>query len=141
VKGLSHQPILDSYCVDGACSGNPGPIEYRCVDTQTKEEIFRHGFEGYGTNNISEFLAIVHALAMFKENNIQEPIYSDSAIAIGWVEQKRCNTTLKTNGSNKLLLETISWAENWLNLNSHHNDILKWQTHLWGEIPADFGRK
>ena len=137
----STQPILDSYCVDGACSGNPGPIEYRCVNTETKEEIFRQGFEGYGTNNISEFLAIVHALAVFKDQGISNPIYSDSATALTWVEQKRCNTNLKTDPSNAILLDAIDRAERWLSENTYINVVLKWQTHLWGEIPADFGRK
>ncbi|MBU1387739.1 MAG: ribonuclease H family protein [Proteobacteria bacterium] len=137
----STHPIIESYCVDGACSGNPGPIEYRCVDTKTGEEIFRQGFEGFGTNNAGEFLAIVQALALFKKNNIQEPIYSDSAIAIEWVKQKRCNTRLRMDGSNVLLLDTIARAETWLKNNIYTNEVLKWETRLWGDIPADFGRK
>jgi len=141
LSSQSLHPIMDSYCVDGACSGNPGPIEYRCVDTQTGEEIFRYGFEGYGTNNISEFLAIVHALAYLKSQGQKEPVYSDSSIAIEWVKQKRCNTTLKANGSNNLLLDMVAGAEKWLIENPYDNQLLKWETHLWGEIPADFGRK
>jgi ribonuclease HI len=137
----SLHPIINSYCVDGSCSKNPGPIEYRCVDTRSGEEIFRHGFEGYGTNNISEFLAIVHALAFLKSQGQSEPVYSDSSIAIEWVKQKRCNTTLKANGSNNLLLDAVARAENWLKENTCDNQVLKWETHLWGEIPADFGRK
>lgn len=138
---ISHIPIMDSYCVDGACSGNPGPIEYRCVHTESGEVMFHQGFEGYGTNNISEFLALVHALALFKQHGINQPIYSDSIIAMTWVKQKRCNTNLKDDYTNTNLLRAVKGAERWLNENAYQNEILKWETHLWGEIPADFGRK
>lgn len=137
----SLKPIMDSYCVDGACSGNPGPISYQCVNTQTREVLFSQSFEGDGTNNISEFLAIVSGLAFFKKQCIQQPIYSDSATAIEWVRQKRCNTTLKMNGTNATLISVIAQAEKWLNENTYTNQVFKWATHLWGEIPADFGRK
>ena len=39
------------------------------------------------------------------------------------------------------LFELIDRAENWLKTNHYSNKILKWDTPLWGEIPADFGRK
>ena len=74
--------------LDAACSGNPGPLEYRGVNTATGEEIFKQGPFNNGTNNIGEFLAIVHALALFKNKDIQQPIYSDSAVAIGWINKK-----------------------------------------------------
>jgi ribonuclease HI len=32
-------------------------------------------------------------------------------------------------------------AEKWLLSNEFSNEILKWETKAWGEIPADFGRK
>ena len=81
-------PILPSIAVDAACSGNPGVMEYRGVDTQTKAEIFRIAPMKDGTNNIGEFLAIVHALAFMKQRNLSLPIYSDSKIAMSWVRQK-----------------------------------------------------
>ena len=60
---LSPQPPLQaSLCVDAACSGSPGPLEYRGVDLRTGREIFRLGPFQNGTNNVGEFLAIVHAL-------------------------------------------------------------------------------
>src|SRR5699024_10215414 len=80
--------IRESVSVDAACSGNPGPMEYRGVDTETGDELFHHGPVPNGTNNIGEFLAIVHALAMLQKENSKLPIYSDSAIAIGWVAKK-----------------------------------------------------
>ena len=134
-------PVFASYCVDAACAGNPGPMEYRCVQTKTGKEIFRRGpYEG-GTNNIGEFLAIVHALELFKEKGISLPIYSDSKNAIGWVQDTRCKTNLRKNDENAELFELIARAEEWLASNKYTNKILKWETEAWGEIPADYGRK
>ncbi len=133
--------IEDSYCVDAACSGNPGPLEYRGVYNKTKEEIFKLGPFENGTNNIGEFLAIVHALAIFKKREISKPIYSDSLVAIGWVKKKNCKTTIEKTTSNEKLFDLIERAETWLDENTYSNKILKWDTKSWGEIPADFGRK
>lgn len=58
--------VWDSISVDAACSGNPGVMEYQGVDTKSQYQFFHQKFE-LGTNNIGEFLAIVHALAMFKK--------------------------------------------------------------------------
>ena len=51
------KPIWESLCVDAACSGNPGNMEYRGVYPPTMQEIFRIGPLKKGTNNIGEFLA------------------------------------------------------------------------------------
>jgi len=135
------QPILASYSVDASCIGNPGLLEYRCVDNQTGQEVFRQGPFENGTNNIGEFLAIVHALALFKKKGIDLPIYSDSVDAIGWVKDKKCKTKLARDERNVELFDLIERAETWLRNNDYTNEILKWETEAWGEIPADFGRK
>lgn len=133
--------ISNSLSVDAACSGNPGVMEYRGVYVQTGEEIFRKGSYANGTNNIGEFLALVHGLALLKKKNSSIPIYSDSTIAMGWVQKKRCNTKLDADASNDELFELIERAEQWLQQNTYTTKILKWDTKNWGEIPADFGRK
>lgn len=135
------QPILDSYAVDAACSNNPGVLEYRCVHTATGKEIFRRGPFENGTSNVGEFLAIVHALALFKRKKIRAPIYSDSEIAIDWVKSRKCRTRLARDQSNEALFQLIKRAEKWLLENEYENPVLKWRTEVWGEIPADFGRK
>jgi ribonuclease HI len=140
VQGVG-TPIAHSYAVDAACSGNPGLLEYQCVHTQTKEPVFRRGPYANGTNNIGEFLAIVHALALFKQRRITVPIYSDSTIAIGWIAHKRCGTRLVQRETNSELFDMIERAEKWLAENDYDNRIIKWETEVWGEIPADFGRK
>ena len=57
-------PINESLAVDAACSGNPGDMEYRGVYTATGQEIFHIGPLKEGTNNVGEFLALVHGLAL-----------------------------------------------------------------------------
>lgn len=133
--------IPDSYAVDAACSRNPGVLEYRGVYTDTGEELFRQGPYPNGTSNIGEFLAIVHALALLKRQQSTIPIYSDSEIALDWVASRRCRTRLKPTEDNTELFRLIARAEKWLQENTYTNQILKWQTDIWGEIPADFGRK
>ena len=132
---------FDSINTDAACSGNPGKMEYRGVYTKTGKEIFKQGPFQEGTNNIGEFLALVHGLAFLQQKKSNLPIYSDSRIAIGWVKKKRCNTKLKQTPKNAALFELVKRAETWLHNNSYSNPILKWNTKEWGEIPADFGRK
>ncbi|MEZ4908422.1 MAG: ribonuclease H family protein [Saprospiraceae bacterium] len=135
------KPKKNSICVDAACSGNPGILEYRGVYTKDGSQIFYQGPFKNGTNNIGEFLAIVHALALLKQKNIDLIIYSDSDTAIKWVKNKKANTKLNADESNSELFDLIERAEIWLSENTYNNNILKWQTKIWGEIPADFGRK
>lgn len=134
-------PNLYSIAVDAASSGNPGIMEYRGVDTQTKEELFRQGPFREGTNNIGEFLALVHGLALLKQKKSDRILYTDSRIAMGWIKRKKCNTKLKPSSKNKTLFDLIERAETWLKNNSYDTKIVKWETKAWGEIPADFGRK
>ncbi len=130
----------ESLAVDAACSGNPGQMEYRGIYLAARREIFHFG-PVYGTNNIGEFLAIVHALALLKQKGLQMPVYSDSVNAISWVRQKKCKTKLPRDGRTESLFQLIDRAEKWLNENSCTVPIRKWDTKQWGEIPADFGRK
>ena len=134
---------FDKHCVavDAACSGNPGPMEYRGVYLLTGEEIFHFG-PVHGTNNIGEFLAIVHALALMKQRNVAMPIYSDSMTARKWVATKHCKTLLPKTPETETLHRLIARAEQWLRTHQYADiPVRKWETQLWGEVPADFGRK
>ena len=134
-------PENDAICVDAASSGNPGIMEYQGVDMLTKKVLFKKGPYKNTTNNIGEFLALVHGIAYLEKTKKSKIIYSDSKTAISWVKKKKCKTTLKKNSENKEVFELISRAIKWLNENKYDVNILKWDTKLWGEIPADFGRK
>ena len=135
------KPIAESYSVDASCIGNPGLVEYKCVHTTTQHEIFHQGPFENGSNNIGEFLAIVHALALFKKRGLDDPIYSDSETALTWVKNKKCKTKLPQDDKNLPIFDLITRAEDWLNKNEYVNKLLKWDTNAWGEIPADYGRK
>jgi ribonuclease HI len=138
---IDDKPILDSICVDASTIGNPGPTEYRGVDTKTKKVIFEFKLEE-ATNNIGEFLAIVHALALYKKKGEDiKIIYSDSQTAISWVKQKMCKSKYQKNEKNQRVFDIIQRAVDWLETNSYQTKILKWNTGAWGEIPADYGRK
>lgn len=130
----------DSLAVDAACSGNPGPMEYRGVHLRTGKEVFHYG-PVLGTNNIGEFLAIVHGLALLKQKGVSMPVYSDSRTAIGWVKGKCCKTKLPREEATEKLFQLIERAEKWLKENEYSTPLIKWDTQEWGEIPADFGRK
>lgn len=135
------KPNFNSIAVDAASSGNPGKMEYRGVDTQTKNQLFHQGPFELGTNNVGEFLALVHGLAFLKKHQSKRVLYSDSKIAINWVKKKQCKTKLKRSAKNETLFELIERALNWLQNNEYTTPIAKWETKAWGEIPADFGRK
>ena len=63
------KPLTPAIAVDAACSGNPGKMEYQGVfvdfgtEPATTTQLFKSPVFENGTNNIGEFLAIVHALA------------------------------------------------------------------------------
>ena len=132
--------IKNALAVDAACSGNPGMMEYRGVYIATGEEIFHFG-PMFGTNNIGEFLAIVHGLALLKQKGIDLPIYSDSYNALLWIKGKKCKTKLPRDSKSEELFKYVYRAEKWLKENSYTTTLIKWETDKWGEIPADFGRK
>lgn len=133
-------PIIDSLCTDAACSGNPGEMEYQGVYVKTGKRLF-HYYSPIGTNNIGEFLGLVHGLSYLKRHNYPQPLYTDSVNAIKWVREKKCKTKLPLNAQTEQLFDYIHRAEQWLQTNSYTTQILKWDTEHWGEIPADFHRK
>ncbi len=142
VSNVPHlKPELEAIAVDAACSGNPGKMEYQGVYVRGRQQLFHVGPLEKGTNNIGEFLAIVHGLAYLKQKGSDLPIYSDSANAISWVKQKKCKTKLEPCEQNKKIFDLVERAEKWLRENEYPNLIMKWNTNMWGEIPADFGRK
>ena len=132
--------FAESIAVDAACSGNPWEMEYRGIDLQNWDEIFHEKFKIW-TNNIGEFLAIIHWLKyLWNDNRV---IYSDSRIAMSWISQWKCKTQINAdqNPDFWITLKAIEWAENWLKENWIKHRILKRNTEDWWEIPADFGRK
>lgn len=135
------KPNRISIAVDGAGNNQTGAVEYRGVFVETNTELFRAGPFADGTNNLVEFLALVHALAYCKQHKIEYPIYSDSRTAMSWVRRKNCNSKKPRTAKNQEIYALVDRAVKWLKNNSWSNEILKWETKAWGEIPADYGRK
>lgn len=131
----------DAWAVDASCLKNPGLMEYRGVEVATGKVIFKMGPFEDGTNNVGEFLALVHAMALMAQRGEYHNIYSDSEIAIKWVKNKRHKTTLKQTPANARLHELLARANFWLQNHRYPGIIRKWNTKRWGEIPADYGRK
>ncbi|RJE83873.1 ribonuclease H [Paenibacillus sp. 1011MAR3C5] len=131
----------DSISVDVGCSGNPGIVEYKGVHTQTGEILFYHGPIAKGTNNIGEFIAIVHGLAYLKQKGSKQTVYSDSKTALSWLKKKSISSSLVRDDSTKEIWLLADRAIRWLQSNTYDNKVLKWNTEVWGEIKADFGRK
>lgn len=132
---------LNGWAVDAACAGNPGRMEYRGVDLMSGQEIFRVGPFEESTNNIGEFLAIVHALSLMFQKGEKHTIYSDSVTGMSWVRNRKVKTKLPRNAKTEKSFQLMERALSWLNTHSVDVKIRKWDTDKWGEIPADFGRK
>lgn len=132
---------LNGWAVDASCMGNPGVMEYRGVELMTGKELFRVGPFKKGTNNIGEFLAIVHALALMAQRGEKHTVYSDSVSGMAWVRNRKVKTQLKRDATTEPVFQMMERALVWLN--THHYDvpIRKWDTDRWGEVPADFDRK
>ncbi len=133
-----HGPVVPSLCVDAALSGRSGLMEYRGVETHSRRELFRRGPFPGATNNIGEFLAVVHALAYCKKHKLLVPIYSDSRTAISWVVKRKVQSKVDMSSA---LWPLIQRALAWLANHTYENRLLQWNSRLWGENPADFGRK
>lgn len=132
----------DAIAVDGACASNPGPMEYQGVEVATGRQIFHLGPLPGGTNNIGEYLALVHALALLAQRgDSTTPVYSDSRTALSWLRRRHSNTKLERTAENGRVFELLERANRWVATHSWSNPVLKWNTEEWGEIPADFGRK
>lgn len=138
---LPDEVLLPSIAVDAACDMTTGVMEYRGVDIATGSELFRMGPFQDSSNNLGEFLAVVHALGLCKQQGLTVPIYSDSRTALSWVRRKHAKTTVPRTPGNAQVFALIARAEQWLKDNPYPNRLLKWETESWGENPADFGRK
>lgn len=145
VTDISSFPEIhkNAIAVDAACSRNPGPVEYRGVKVATGEELFRVGPLPGGTNNIGEYLALVHALALLdKMGDKITPVYADSRTSLAWLRNHGSRTKLSADAGNAEIMKLLNRADVWVkNHPIIENPVLKWNTSLWGEIPADFGRK
>lgn len=133
--------------VDGACKGSTGEGEFRGVLLPSKTEVFRYGPYSGATNNIMEYLAAIRGLKWIESRGLRIPVYTDSATALHWIKdspQSECATSASVP-SDSVLFSNISKSKAWINSRVKKAELLgclrKWDTAVYGEIPADFGRK
>lgn len=137
--------------VDAACSGSPGPVEFRGVvisgDSPEIVAAFAMGPFERGTNNVGEFLAIAYGLHWLAQRSLLATgawaVYSDSAVAMGWARDGECRTKADCG---RALRDLVKLAERWLASAEFRaaldaGALKKWQTARWGETPADYDRK
>jgi len=133
--------------VDGYCLNNPGKGGYQgfvLSKDKGKERLFEKHLQGVTTNNIVEFLAIVHAIAEMNKQGIEDfVIYTDSKTAIAWLWKKKVNTNLYLNLKTADSWTLINRAVDYLNTKARFNpeNIVFWDKRKHGENPADFGHK
>ena len=133
---------VNALAVDASSLGNPGILERRGVHVATGKEVFRHKVERW-TNNVGEFLALVEGITIMQDSSLVEKfqvLYSDSKIAMSWVQEGKCKSTLRVQEPDLPVWKLVAEAEQQL-LMLKPIPILKWETSEWGEISADFGRK
>lgn len=140
-KSKTDKPITNSIIVDAECDQSTGVGSYQVMDMQWNHMIYRSPDIYGATNNLLEFLALVHGLAFCKKEGLKLPVYTDSQTAIAWVMNRSTNTTVEWGAHNKTLKDLCIRAIQWLIANRDHNEVLKWKTKEWGENPADFGNK
>ena len=111
--------------------------EIKAIDLSTGEVIFQELLDGEITPNMAEYIAIHKASEWCLTNNVKRVIFSDSLNAIIWSREGKSNPTTHSNSTNIRRLQ--------LKADSHFRvegkKIYFWNKKLWGENPADFGRK
>ena len=127
--------------VDGYCKGNPGVGGYRGVDLHDGKILFKRNFQ-YTTNNLVEFIGIVHAQMYIKKTfESYSEIYSDSQCAISWFRTNNVKSEIDSI-KGKDVLNDLNRCLLWLSEQKKFPaSVLKWETKEWGENPADFGNK
>ena len=137
--------------VDGSTRGNPGPSQYRGIDLETGTILFNIDI-GIATNNITEFLALCHAILYCVNSNISTDIYSDSQTGLSWIKYRKVNSSLPISPKTEKARDFVKRAETKLKdleikfdgidlvVNNSIN-VCKWYSSEYGEIPADYGFK
>jgi len=144
-ENTDKRPIM-SLSVDAWTSGNPGMGGCRLVGEYKGQvkELSTYTSKAPHSNNLFELVAVLIALrwASKEENRMGSEIYSDSKTVLAWI-------TKAMEGNKKILGPKVNERELIENtlldikllMEQTKVKLIKWNTELWGEIPADFNRK
>lgn len=135
-------PDYECLTVDGSYLGSKNMMQYRCVWNASGEEVFGTKPILGGNQNIAEFLALVGAMkyrVVTKQYDLH--IYSDSKTALSWVRNKKIKSTYDLGQLDEIVQNRIYGALEFISKSGVAKNLFKWESALWGEIPADYGRK
>jgi len=114
-----------------------GVGEIKGIELKTGKIIFQEILNGEVSSNMAEYIAIYKASLWCELNNKEMIIFSDSTNAIIWSKSGKSNPQIHSNSNSIRLLQ--------LKADSHFTNTKKkiyyWNKKIWGENPADFGRK
>lgn len=134
-------------CSDASYLSNTKLLEFRVVNIETGQELYRNSFaDTLHTTNIGEFFGLVRGIKIHIDSNLalDYPIFSDSQVAIGWVNGLYVNSKNLRKPENRLFFPFVEKGLEYLRKITKAKKmppVLKWRTDIWGEIPADFDRK
>ena len=111
-----------------------GIIAYRGVNPETGEELFNYG-PLQGTEEIGDFLAVVHALTYMKTIKSKLPVFSDNEEVLSWVKKNKCKAQMPEDATEQLK-KAVARSEKWLKDNYYKNALIKWNSDDWGKNPA-----
>jgi retron-type reverse transcriptase/ribonuclease HI len=135
-------PPAVGLCVDAAWNPKKRAMEYRGVWLHDRTVAFEVGPLKSGSNNLGEFLAIVHAFRFLKIKGIDCPVYSDSQTAMTWFRKRRLRSPVASRGDlTPEMYVRLTRALLWVSRNKPSKPVVTWDTVQWDEIPADYGRK
>ncbi len=130
---------LNGIVVSGISYDDKGLALYKGVDLYTNEVLFLNKI-GHASTEKAKYLAIVHALGYcvkWKMGNLM--IYTDSHIAISWVEEGKANISdLRKTKETLLVFSLFKKAEEFLAKYKNYVPVKYWNENLWGDNPAKF---
>ncbi len=119
---------------DGACSGNPGPGGWACINVLNQKNVrIISGYENQTTNNRMEMIGAINGINNIKDisniNLFTDSIYLKKGITewiINWKKNNWMNSSKKTIANKDLWLKldqlTGNSNINWHWIKGHSND-------------------
>lgn len=138
-RGPGHAPTGTYLTVDASFNG-VGITEWRgvLVTDEGVHQVFRSPAYIGGSSNIGEYCALARGLKYLRDNRLDLPLYTDSMVAQSWLKKKAHRSNVEISPTLKALLLA---ADNYIKSIDWPIDVRDWKSSVWGEIPADYGRK
>lgn len=109
-------------------------MSYKIYDCINRKFVIKESFDGFCNQNVSDFIAIVHAIIYCKENNLNFPIYTNSTCALSWIKSKKTNSNYFKTSQNSKIYRLFKRADKKNKEIDYENQILLWKTKEFGKI-------